>query len=323
MSSVAPPPRFPSSSPVVPGLVVIGNFDGVHRGHLFVLRRAAEIARDESLRLKVLTFSPHPRTIVSNETVPVLTTVERKCALVKALDLNIETVVYPFTSKTAALSPEEFVVSILKERLATQVVMVGQNFRFGRGRSGDLAALERIGTKHGMVARAESLKGDSVGPYSSTRIRAYLQEGDVRGAAAVLGRPHLLSGRVVQGDQRGRTLGFPTANLAEIPEVLPQDGVYAAHVYDLSTGGKYVGQGAVNVGIRPTVGRPHAVEVHVIGQELQLYGRRLAVEIVDRVRPVVQFSDLLALKNQIQQDLQLVSSLLADAEPSSSVCGFD
>ncbi len=323
MSSKAP--AAASSSVVLPsrpGLVVIGNFDGVHRGHFHVLTRAAELAARRDLALKVLTFHPHPREVVTGQVVSVLTDIDRKRRLLAQLGLGIETVVFPFTSQTAQLSPDDFVREILFERLAAHMVMVGQGFRFGRGRSGDLDALSTIGRTFGIEVWAEALQGDDQGVFSSTRVRNYLSDGDVEGAASVLGRPHLISGFVARGDQRGRTLGFPTANLEQVPQVLPQDGVYAGSVYDLSNGASYLGPGALNLGARPTVDRPHAVEVHVLGYEGELYGRKLAVDLRKRVRPVMRFEGVEALKEQITRDVATTAELLAEIHAPQAAPGF-
>jgi riboflavin kinase/FMN adenylyltransferase len=142
------------------------------------------------------------------------------------------------------------------------------------------------------------------------------------GAATVLGRPHLVSGLVIKGDQRGRTLGFPTANLAQVQQVLPRDGVYAGHVYDLSNGAQYLGPGALNLGKRPTVDRPHAVEVHLIGFDGDLYGRELAVELIAPVREVIKFETVEALKMQIGSDIDRSAKLLAQVNSAPVAPGF-
>ena len=303
-------------------VVVIGNFDGVHRGHLGILERGAALAQAEQLKFKVLTFDPHPRQVVSGRSVPVLTRTVRKRGLLEAMGLSIEVVVYPFTSQTAQLSPEAFCTTILKDQLGAEIVVVGENFRFGQGRAGDLQALVSIGKQHAMRAMSETLRGDRAGPFSSTRVRALLSEGQLDEARLILGRPHLISGLVVRGAQQGRTLGFPTANLEQVPEVRPKDGVYAVHVYDLSAGARYLGPGALNLGARPTVERPHGIEVHVIGYQGDLYGKELAVELLAQIRPVMKFENVTMLKQQIAHDVQTSLSLLTHHTPSSVASGF-
>lgn len=317
-------PSDPSLAPgpARPGLVVIGNFDGVHLGHRYVLTQAAERAAREGLSLKVLTFDPHPRQVLTGEPVFVLTRTARKIKLINQLGLGIEVVVLPFTSQTAQLSPQQFCEQVLRQQLNAHLVVVGQNFRFGKGRAGDLEALSRIGAALGMTATAESLHGDAQGAYSSTRVREALAEGNVTCASAVLGRPHLIEGRVTLGDQRGRSLGFPTANLTGYQEVLPKDGVYAGFVYDLTAGGQILGRGAFNIGARPSFGRPHAVEVHVLDFEGDLYDRDLAVELIAAVRPVTRFADVAALRSQIAADLEHTRDLLAGCTPNKVAPGF-
>lgn len=323
MSKIAPHETFPTrSEDLRASLVVIGNFDGVHRGHLGILERGAALAQSERLKFKVLTFDPHPREVVAGRSVPVLTRTIRKRGLLEAMGLSIEVVVYSFTSRTAQLSPEEFCTTILKAQLGAKIVVVGENFRFGKGRTGDLQALISIGKQHSMRALSEELRGDESGPFSSTRVRELLSEGQLDAANHMLGRPHLISGRVVRGDQRGRTLGFPTANLDQVQEVLPKDGVYAGHVYDLSAGARYLGPGALNLGARPTVDRPHSVEVHVIGYQGDLYGRELAVELLGHVRPVAKFDDIPSLKRQITLDIQTALNVLTQHKPAMVAPGF-
>jgi len=317
LSDPSPAPARPA-----PGLVAIGNFDGVHLGHRHVLTRAAERAAEQGLTLKVLTFDPHPRQVITGETIFVLTRTARKIKLLNQLGLGLEVVVLPFTSQTALLSPQQFCKQVLQEQLSAQLVVVGQNFRFGKGRAGDLEALSRIGATLGMTATAESLHGDAQGTYSSTRVRDALAEGNLSEASAVLGRPHLIAGRVTLGDQRGRSLGFPTANLSGHQEVLPKDGVYAGFVYDLSAGGQFLGRGAFNIGARPTVGRPHAVEVHVLDFQGDLYGRELGIELVANVRDVKKFDDVSALCRQIALDIKATRDLLAACTPRAVAPGY-
>jgi riboflavin kinase / FMN adenylyltransferase len=322
MSEPAPQPESSSTTRSTPGLVVIGNFDGVHLGHLYVLQQAAQRALRDGLQLRVLTFDPHPRQVVKGEIVPVLTTTERKRNLLLQRNSQIDLVVLKFTPEVADYSPEEFVDSILVQQLRAKRVVVGQNFRFGRGRTGDLQTLTMLGERFGISATAEALHGDEVGVFSSTRIRNLLGDGDVVGAAQILGRPHLISGHVIRGDQRGRTLGFPTANLGGVAEVLPRDGVYAVQVYDLGDNARYLGPGALNLGVRPTVDRPYAAEVHLIDFEGDLYGRELAVELIAPVRTGMKFQDLKALTDQIGKDLRETSKLLAACPAPAVAPGF-
>jgi riboflavin kinase/FMN adenylyltransferase len=218
-------------------LTVIGNFDGVHRGHQEILRVGAERARALGVEPVVLTFDPHPSAVIGRGALPVLTTLERKVELLLRVDPALRVVVEPFTRELSQLTPEEFVSELLVKRLGARAVIVGQNFRFGRARSGDLAKLEELGKAAGFEAHAVPLAGDGGGAFSSTRIRESLAAGDLSLATALLGRPHSLSGEVVRGDGRGSTIGVPTANLAGVREALPPYGVYACLVDELGERG--------------------------------------------------------------------------------------
>jgi riboflavin kinase/FMN adenylyltransferase len=283
--------------------VVIGNFDGVHRGHQAVLAAAQHDAESLGLRLSVLTFDPHPAVVLGRQARAVLTTTARKVRLLQAVVPGISVIVKRFDEDLAALSPEEFAAQILRQELDARVVLVGENFRFGKGRSGDLATLKQLGKDLGFDARAEPLRGDQFGAYSSTRVRTLLAEGNVSDAANILGRAHFLSGHVVEGDKRGRTLGFPTANLEGVGQALPAEGVYAVHVFDLeATPMEFLASGVANLGARPTVDRPPALEVHLLDFDGELYGRRLGLTLLAHLRPTRKFDGIEALTLQIQRD---------------------
>jgi riboflavin kinase/FMN adenylyltransferase len=296
----------------VPCSLIVGNFDGVHRGHQFVLGEAVTYARAQGLAACVLTFDPHPATVVGRGAPPLLTTLERKAELVG--DIGVERVyVRRFDAAFAAWSPERFARDLVAATLKARVVVVGENFRFGARRAGDLKLLETQGTILGFEARVHSVAADDLGAFSSTRARDAVAAGRVEEAANVLGRPHAVSGVVVHGDARGRTIGVPTANLDGIDELLPMNGVYAVRVDLLgdSTGGarqdvRPVGSGVTNIGVRPTVeGSARRVEVHVLDAppDLDLYGKRLRVHFVARLRDEKRFASLDELKAQIGDDI--------------------
>ena len=314
-----------SSSSRQPRLVAIGNFDGVHRGHRSVLGAAAAEASRAGLVPTVLTFFPHPAEVLGQKRQPVLTVLERKIELIRAIDSALEVVVQPFDLELAQLSPREFVESILVKELDARQVFVGENFRFGHKRAGDLARLRELGAEFGFVARSEELVTDDVGAVSSTRIRRELAEGNVARAGEMLGRPHRLGGTVIQGDRRGRTIGFPTANLDDVRELLPADGVYAVRVSELGASEATTDEtlvdrlGVMNLGPRPTVERPYAIEVHVLDFEGDLYGRRLVVDFVERIRGVNKFSSLDELKSQIARDVDSARSALGVSRSRSPV----
>lgn len=294
-------------------LVVIGNFDGVHRGHQCVLSGAVRQARQQGILPTVLTFHPHPSLVLGKTVRPPLTSLERKIELLREIDGGLEVVVHPFTKELAALSPQQFVKSVLCDELSARIVVVGENFRFGRDRGGDLTELRRLGRTLGFVARAEPLHGDAAGAFSSTRVRQALGQGDVRAAREVLGRSHRITGTVVRGDQRGRTLGFPTANLDQIEELLPAHGVYRARVCVLSPAdvrAETLGTAVVNVGGRPTVGRPDTVEAHVLDYEGDLYEKKLAIDFEQRLREVQRFDSIQELTAQIGRDVRAARDAL-------------
>ena len=305
-------------------LVAIGNFDGVHRGHQAVMAAAVADARERTLEPVVLTFHPHPAEVLGRGKVQVLTTLQRKLELISRIDATLRLVVEPFTTELASHSPEAFAQKLLVEQLGARVVLVGENFRFGRGRAGDLAVLTRLGNELGFEARTQELCGDAGGVISSTRIREAVASGDLPEAESMLGRPHALSGRVVAGDRRGRDLGFPTANLDDVRELLPPDGVYTCLVDVLEAGGgaRVLGSGVCNLGTRPTVdGRRYVIEAHVFDFEGDLYGKELRLHLDRRLREERRFDGLAALRAQIALDVAEARVVLADRAPDPAAGG--
>ncbi|MEB2312299.1 MAG: bifunctional riboflavin kinase/FAD synthetase [Sorangiineae bacterium] len=304
-------------------LVAIGNFDGVHRGHQDVILAAVELARARGLVPLVLTFEPHPSEVLGRGRRALLTTLERKIELITRLDPTLRVVVEPFTLALAQESPEQFAQELLARELHAKVVIVGDNFRFGHRRAGDLATLRRLGEALGFEARAEPLTSDAGGALSSSRVRAAVAAGDVEAAALVLGRPHSLSGRVVEGDRRGRTIGVPTANLDGIPEARPANGVYASLVdrLDDEGGARSLALGVTNLGVRPTVGGGPSVETHLLDFDGDLYGARLRLHLVARLREERRFDGLEALVAQIRRDVAEARALLAARRPDPAAAG--
>ena len=285
---------------LAPSVVVIGNFDGVHLGHQAVLRQARALADARSLRCVVLTFDPHPSEVLGRGAPPRLTTLPRRIELLRQHGAN-DVAVEPFTMELAGWSPERFAEELLASHLSARAVVVGETFRFGHNRAGDFATLAALGRSLGFDAVAAEVAGDAEGPFSSTRIRDAVAAGDLGRAAAILGRPHTLSGVVEHGDARGRTLGFPTANLGGVEEMLPPHGVYAVRVAGPAgrTGG------VMNVGVRPTVGGSALrIEVHLFDVDQDLYGQTLQVDIVARLRGEQKFAGLDALRAQIAKDAE-------------------
>lgn len=305
-----------------PSLVAIGNFDGVHRGHQAVIGQALELAGAAALAPLVLTFDPHPSQVLGRGALPALTTLERRVELLRRKNPALSVVVEPFTLPLAQMEPAEFARSLLVEGLGAKTVIVGENFRFGRGRRGDFAELSRLGKELGFQARAAQLERDEAGPISSTRVRAALERGDLSVAEGLLGRPHSLTGLVIPGQGRGRGIGVPTANLGELSEALPPHGVYAVLVDRRTEAGfEALAGGVANFGVRPTLGAGASFEAHLFDTSLDLYGQELRVHLVSRLREERKFSGLDELRAQIAQDIEAARALTAARKPDPSALG--
>lgn len=287
-------------------VVALGNLDGVHLGHQAVIERALEVGRESRRRVVAATFDPHPRAVIRPGTEPwLLTTPEERRELLLGCGVE-EVYVIRFDEEVSQKSPEEFVESVLVGEVGASAVVVGENFRFGYKASGGIRELAEALRKRGGEAYPVPLRSLEVGEgISSSRIRELLSEGDAAGAARLLGRPYAVRGEVVEGDRRGRTIGFPTANLSPDPRViLPARGVYAG--YAKLPGGELYGA-CTNVGVAPTFDRQeNRVEVYLLGfddAEGDLYGRTIEVGFTRRLRPEQKFSGLEELKDQISRDV--------------------
>lgn len=289
-------------------VVTIGVFDGVHRGHQRVVERAVAAARERGLRSVAVVFEPHPREVVRPGSHPArLTTPRRRSELLTGLGVD-EVCVEEFTLELSRMSPGEFAQSMLADRLRAAVVVVGANFTFGHRAAGDTETLAALGEKYDFTVEVVPLR-DGV---SSTEIRERLVAGDVEGATADLGRPHRVEGVVVRGYQRGRQLGFPTANVETQPHTaIPADGVYAGWlecvpVANLPTA--YEGErwpAAISVGTNPTFeGVPRTVEAYALDRDdLELYGVHVAVDFGARLRGNTRFDSIEELIAQIHADV--------------------
>lgn len=299
-------------------LVAIGNFDGVHRGHQAVLADTAREAESRGCIPVALTFEPHPTVAVGRPPPACLTPVERKVELIERIDPKLRVVVQHFDAAFAAQSPERFVQDVLVDRLNAKGVRVGENFRFGARRSGTLQALVEFGTKVGFEAQVAPLLGDDCGRFSSTRARQAVADGDLAAVHAILSRPHAISGKVVEGQRRARTLGFPTANLRWVREALPPHGVYAVAVERIGDDGRgiRIGTGVCNIGVRPTVDAGFAVEAHLFDVDEDLYGVRLRVHVISHLRPERKFAGLDELKQQIAEDVIAAREAVVDLVPA-------
>ena len=288
-------------SVVSPVIVALGNFDGVHLGHQAVIRRAVEGGRERGLRTVAATFDPHPRAVLWPGNEPkLLTTLEVRRELLLGCGVD-EVRAIRFDREISRKSPREFVWEVLIGELGAGVVVVGETFRFGYRASGDVEELGRCMRQAGGEAYAVPISHALGEDISSTRIRDLLRDGEAREAARLLGRPYLLRGEVVEGDKRGRQLGFPTANvLPDERVVVPGKGVYAGHV---RVGGEWFGA-CTNVGTAPTFERMESrVEAYLLGYEGDLYGEVVDVTFVEALRPEKRFSGLEELKEQIARDV--------------------
>lgn len=299
--------RFSGSATCLPRprVVAIGNFDGVHLGHQAVLGVAAEHARRHQIPLTVYTFDPAPTAILAPERHQArITTLEDRVRLLGEVGVD-EVVVEAFDTAFAGQSAEWFARGLLQERLCARTLVVGHDFRFGHQRRGDAEKL-RAWRPDLDVVQVDAFEMDGV--ISSSRIRKLIAAGSVEQANRLLGRPHFLSGVVVQGDQRGRTIGFPTANLQNEVELLPTHGVYASRVTVAGVRHRAV----TNIGLRPTFsGTRFSVESHLLDFEGDLYGQSLRVELHAFLRPEQRFSGIEALVAQIRLDVAAARGSLA------------
>jgi riboflavin kinase/FMN adenylyltransferase len=289
-------------------VISIGVFDGVHRGHRHLIGAVHERAREAGLTSGVLTFHPHPRLVLKRQSEPIyLLSLEERLDLLHHAGLDFVATV-TFTSSLAQVAAREF-VEVLAETLKLKRLVVGPGFALGRGREGNVERLEEFGADLGFHAETVPPLVEDGQVVSSTAVRNALAEGRVRDAAALLGRPFSLTGPVVLGDQRGRTIGFPTANIAiGADRWLTANGVYATRAYV----GEAVFPSATNIGERPTFGvNTKTIEAHLIGFDGDLYGQELRIELVERLRPEQRFAGIDALKDQIHRDVARAAEILA------------
>lgn len=288
-------------------MAIIGVFDGVHKGHQAVIAQARQIAG--SADVVALTFDPHPLAVLAPETMPsMLMSIEDRAAALRAAGVD-SVVIVPFTEQLSLQTPREFVEEFVVGRAHADVVVVGENFRFGRGASGDIATMRELGDELGFRVQPLELRGDG-GRFSSTRVRNALAEGDLAAARHVLGRSFAYRGTVVHGDHRGRELGVPTANIV-VPEgrMAPADGVYAGTV---AAGGD-LWPAAISVGDNPQyAGTERRIEAHVIDRDdLDLYGQIIEVVFEHRLRGMETFESESAFIEQMKRDVEQARTLLA------------
>ncbi len=290
-------------------VVTIGVFDGVHRGHQQIIGYTVKQARERGLASVVVTFDPHPSEVVRPGSHPaILTEPARKAELIEELGVDVLCVL-PFTVEFSRLSPESFVHDVLVERLHAAHVVVGENFRFGHRASGDVKLLERLGRTFGFSVSEAPLVTEDDTVFSSTYIRSCVHAGEVSRAAAALGRPHRVEGVVIRGDRRGRLLGYPTANLlCHEYAAIPADGVYAGWFIRENSRPLPV---AASIGTNPTfAGIERRVEGHILDFDDDLYGERVAIEFVERLREQRTYDTVEALVRQIGKDVEQTRQIL-------------
>ena len=290
----APSPQLFSGS-----VVCVGNFDGVHSGHQALLKRAKSMALTRALPLVVVTFEPHPRTFFSGEPGVRLQRMSEKC--MSLAEAGVDALVcVRFNQTMASMTADDFIHTVLQASLAAQVVVVGEDFRFGQGRVGDVRLLQSRSTAAGFVTipMAAVMVGEA--RVSSTDVRQQLQAGAMDAVTASLGRPYRLTARVVYGDQRGREWGFPTVNLPLFRETSPLTGIFAVRV----VGPDFIAEGVASIGYRPVfrVSRP-LLEVFILDFDRDVYGQRLSVDFLHKLREEGDFTSVEALIEQIQLDV--------------------
>jgi riboflavin kinase / FMN adenylyltransferase len=288
-------------------VVALGNFDGVHIGHQTILRAAIDRAQAIGGTALAVTFDPLPAKVLNPLRAPrLIMTPEDKHELLRRFGLQ-GVIVLTFSRELSLLSPEEFVREYLRRRIGARVVVVGHNVSFGHARSGNAEVMQRLGRQLGFETTVVGpIECDGI-VVSSTQVRQLISAGEMKRTEALLGRCHFLRGPVVHGRERGRTIGFPTANIQSLTECLPPDGVYATRV--VLEEGSY--PSITNIGMRPTFAEPErTIEAHIFNFTRDIYGREVKLEIAERIRPERKFDSAQALAAQISSDLQRAKEIL-------------
>lgn len=291
-------------------VLAIGNFDGVHLGHRALLERLVATARQHGLPPAVMTFEPHPRELFAPDQAPArLTSLREKLALLEGCGIE-EVFLLHFSRKLADLSAEAFIERVLVQGLAVRHLIIGDDFRFGKGRAGDFAMLQAAGAAHGFGVEAMhtiEIDGERV---SSSAVRNALGAGDLEHAARLLGRPYNISGRVVHGDKIGRKIGWPTANIQLKRKRVALTGVFAATVSGLD---KRHLPGAASLGVRPTLGQglKPVLEVHLLDFDQEIYGAHVTVHLLHKLRDEMKFDSFAELAAQIARDVQATQDYFA------------
>ena len=292
-------------------VAVLGNLDGVHRGHQAIIAAAARLADAEGAALSAVTFEPHPRRVFDPDADPfLLTSLDQKADILASLGCR-SVFALPFGPALSGLSPEAFVADVLSGVLGLRGVVVGEDFRFGAKRAGDAEALRALGAAHGLEVRTLGVEGEGDGAvkFSSTTARQALREGRPRDAGAVMGRPFAVRGAVLEGRRLARQLNFPTANLELGDLVRPAYGVYAI----TARVGDAVFPGVANLGVRPTVdGATERLEAHLFGFDADIYGQVIEVALTGFIRAEERFDGVDALKAQIAKDVAAARRMVGE-----------
>jgi riboflavin kinase/FMN adenylyltransferase len=290
-------------------VITLGNFDGLHLGHQELIKMVIKRARETGAISLVVTFRPHPLKILAPEKCPPLISIyEEKISLFEKLGIDV-LVKIPFTMDFSEMAPEDFVKDVLCGLLGAREIFVGYNYRFGRGRQGNVQTLKRLGEKLGFSVREVeqiSIDGEVV---SSSKIRRLLKDGDVEHASKLLGRTYAVTGLVVKGDGRGKSLGFPTANIVPKHAIIPADGVYAARLYVRDK----LYDGIANIGLRPTFKKENlTIEVHIFDFDEDIYQEEVSLYFVKKIREEKKFASAEALRTQIHSDVKTAREMLAE-----------
>ncbi|TDI69573.1 MAG: bifunctional riboflavin kinase/FAD synthetase [Bacteroidetes bacterium] len=290
-------------------VVTSGTFDGVHVGHQKILKRVSQMARSKGGETVLLTFWPHPKFVLNpGNPMKLLTTFQEKSDHLRTLGVD-HLIRIPFTKEFSQITSEEFVKTILVERIGTRQLVIGYNHRFGKNREGSFKYLQENASKFGFEVVEISRKDVDHIAVSSTKIREHILNNQIHLANKLLGRPYEFSGKVVRGQQIGRKIGFPTANIeiGEQYKLLPSDGTYAVQVHVRGTRK----HGMMNIGVKPTLGKqPRSIEVHIFNFEYEIYGAELKVEVIKQIRPEMKFKNLEELSNRLLLDSQEARTIL-------------
>ena len=288
---------------IEPSAAAIGNFDGVHLGHEKVLEEAKKLSREKKLPISVLTFDPHPREFFSSEKNNfLLQTNTQKVETLRKHGID-NLINLQFDKNLSELQPEEFIERILYKNLSLRHVFVGKDFKFGKNRKGDIYALKNIGTKYNISVSSISLKTLNTVSISSSKIRELLKSGNIIEANKLLGRPYKISGLVIEGDKRGRSINFPTANIKLGNLIMPAFGVYSVSVKGIEN---KIYNGIANIGRRPTVNdRGVLLEVNIFDFNNNIYGKEISVNLLNFIRKEKKFDGIESLKTQIKNDVKV------------------